>query len=133
MHDLYALRDEAQVAIHRGDLGHPSVSILHCSSRYPTELAESGLSRITELKIRYPYSAIGYSDHTIGFAASIAATALGAMLIEKHITLDKTDKRSQDSQLACDEKDFPLFVQTIRDTEKAINFKYIPPPLEIFK
>jgi sialic acid synthase len=62
---------------------------LHCVSEYPTKPGNVNLSTITYLKKNYPEYEIGFSDHTIGISAPVAAVALGAKIIEKHITLDR--------------------------------------------
>jgi N,N'-diacetyllegionaminate synthase len=64
------------------------VTILHCTSNYPTEPVDVNL-RAMETMARELTLPVGYSDHTLGIAVSIAATALGARVIEKHFTLDK--------------------------------------------
>jgi sialic acid synthase len=71
---------------------HDNISILHCVSQYPTEPKNVNLLTISYLKKNYSKYTIGYSDHTIGIAASIAAVALGAQIIEKHITIDRRMK-----------------------------------------
>jgi sialic acid synthase SpsE len=68
------------------------LSILHCVSQYPTAPQNANLRSITYLKNAYPQYTIGYSDHTIGISAPVAAVALGAQIIEKHITLDRQMK-----------------------------------------
>jgi N,N'-diacetyllegionaminate synthase len=67
----------------------PRVTILHCVSEYPLPDSHASLRSIRFLKERFNLPT-GYSDHTIGTVACIAAAALGAELIEKHFTLDKT-------------------------------------------
>ncbi len=67
----------------------PKVTVLHCVSEYPLPDAHASLLSIPFLRERFGLPT-GYSDHTIGTVACIAATALGAELIEKHFTLDKT-------------------------------------------
>ncbi len=71
---------------------HGNISILHCVSQYPTEPKNANLNTIKFLEKKFPTYAIGYSDHTIGISAPVAAVALGAKIIEKHITLDRTMK-----------------------------------------
>ena len=71
---------------------HNNISILHCVSQYPTEYQNVNLKSISFLKKKYPNYTIGYSDHTIGIATPIAAVAMGAKIIEKHITLDRKMK-----------------------------------------
>lgn len=71
---------------------HSHISILHCVSQYPTHPNNTNLLTITYLQKNYPQYTIGYSDHTIGIAAPVAAVAMGAKIIEKHITLDRKMK-----------------------------------------
>jgi 3-deoxy-D-glycero-D-galacto-nononate 9-phosphate synthase len=71
---------------------HSNISILHCVSQYPTEPQNVNLNTIRYLQKHYPNYNIGYSDHTIGISAPIAAAAMGAKIIEKHITLDRRMK-----------------------------------------
>ncbi len=71
---------------------HNNVSILHCVSQYPTHPSNVNLRTLDFLKKHYPNHKIGYSDHTIGIATPVAAVAMGAEIIEKHITLDRNMK-----------------------------------------
>lgn len=71
---------------------HEDLSILHCVSQYPTEYKNVNLNTIPYLQKKYPKFTIGYSDHTIGIATPIAAVAMGSEIIEKHITLDRQMK-----------------------------------------
>ena len=64
-------------------------------------------------------TSIGYSDHTLGFETSIAAVALGASVIEKHFTLD-TQMKGPDHKASLNPKDFSLFVESIRNTERLL-------------
>ncbi|MGD1845976.1 MAG: N-acetylneuraminate synthase family protein [Salibacteraceae bacterium] len=73
---------------------HDRLSILHCVSQYPTAPSNVNLATIPFLQKRYPQFTIGYSDHTIGISTPVAACALGAKIIEKHITLDRRMKGS---------------------------------------
>ena len=68
---------------------HDDISILHCVSQYPTTPDNLNLLTIKYLKKEYSQYTIGFSDHTIGIAAPIAAVGLGAEIIEKHITIDR--------------------------------------------
>jgi len=82
---------------------HGDLSILHCVSEYPTRYENVNLKTITYLKKNYPQFKIGYSDHTIGIATPIAAVGMGAEIIEKHITLDRGMKGTdQAGSLAID-------------------------------
>jgi sialic acid synthase SpsE len=71
---------------------HSDLSILHCVSQYPTEPKNVNLNTIPYLMKNYMDFVIGYSDHTIGIATPVAAVAMGAKIIEKHITLDRRMK-----------------------------------------
>lgn len=71
---------------------HSNISILHCVSQYPTEPDNLNLKTITYLKKNYGQYRIGFSDHTIGISAPIVAVGLGAEIIEKHITIDRRMK-----------------------------------------
>lgn len=82
---------------------HNDISILHCVSEYPTRYENVNLRTINFLKNKYPEYTIGYSDHTIGISTPIAAVAMGAKIIEKHITLDRKMKGTdQKGSLAID-------------------------------
>lgn len=71
---------------------HEQIAILHCVSEYPTNPIHVNLQSITYLKSHYPDYKIGYSDHTIGISTPVAAVAMGAKIIEKHLTLDRKMK-----------------------------------------
>lgn len=69
--------------------GHPPLALLHCTSAYPAPIDEANLQAIPALARRFGVP-VGLSDHTAGIVAPVAATALGAAVIEKHVTLDRT-------------------------------------------
>lgn len=71
---------------------HNNISILHCVSQYPTHPNNTNLRTITYLQKNYSQFRVGYSDHTIGISTAIAAVAMGAEIIEKHITIDRRMK-----------------------------------------
>jgi sialic acid synthase len=71
---------------------HSDLAILHCVSQYPTEPKNVNLNTIPYLIKNYKDFVIGYSDHTIGISTPVAAVAMGAKIIEKHITLDRRMK-----------------------------------------
>lgn len=71
---------------------HNNISILHCVSQYPTEPDNLNLNTILYLKEHYPQYHIGFSDHTIGISAPVVAVGMGAEIIEKHITIDRRMK-----------------------------------------
>lgn len=71
---------------------HDQIAILHCVSQYPTHPDNLNLKTITYLKKHYGQYTIGFSDHTIGIAAPVVAVGMGAEIIEKHVTIDRRMK-----------------------------------------
>lgn len=71
---------------------HDNISILHCVSQYPTHPENLNLRTIIYLKKHYSQYTIGFSDHTIGIAAPVVAVGMGAEIIEKHVTIDRRMK-----------------------------------------
>jgi sialic acid synthase len=71
---------------------HSEISILHCVSEYPTNPKNVNLRTIDYLRKHFGSYTIGFSDHTIGISTSLAAVAMGARIIEKHITIDRRMK-----------------------------------------
>jgi sialic acid synthase len=95
---------------------HNDISILHCVSEYPTQYENVNLNTIKYLQKNYRQFKIGYSDHTIGIATPLAAVAMGATIIEKHITLDRRMKGTdQAGSLAVD--GIERMVRDIRNLE----------------
>lgn len=80
--------DQAVQAARRG--GAEDITLLICTSSYPAKPEDANLRRIKTLKELFG-TKVGLSDHTMGTAVSVAATALGATVIEKHVTLDRND------------------------------------------
>jgi N-acetylneuraminate synthase len=81
------------------EAGNKQIAILHCVSVYPVAPSAIRLHNILGLRSEFPIYPIGYSDHSIGIEIPVAATALGACLIEKHFTLDSS-KIGMDNQMA---------------------------------
>ena len=103
---------------------HQEISILHCTSQYPTEPENVNLNTIRYLKKNYPNYRVGYSDHTIGIMAPIAAVAMGAEIIEKHITIDRRMKGTdQEGSLGPD--GLNRMVRDIRLLEKSFGSERI--------
>ena len=97
--------------------GNDSVALLKCTSTYPAALPELNLLTIPNMRDRFGVP-IGFSDHTIGATASVAAVALGACIVEKHLTLDRGDG-GLDSGFSTTPQEFTSMVQAIRETEQA--------------
>ena len=111
---------------------HNDIAILHCVSEYPTRYENVNLKTITYLKNHYPQYRIGYSDHTIGIATPIAAIGMGAEIIEKHITLDRQMKGTdQSGSLAID--GIYRMMRDIRNLDKSIGVEemFIEPSVKL--
>jgi N-acetylneuraminate synthase/N,N'-diacetyllegionaminate synthase len=106
--------------------GAREVALLHCVTRYPTPPSEAAIGTITAFRERYD-AVIGYSDHTRGFHIPLASVALGARVIEKHITLDFDIPNAQDWKVSCGPDDLGRFVSEVRDIEQALGVKAAAP------
>lgn len=98
--------------------GCKDIVLLKCTTAYPTPPEEANLKTIQNLKETFLCHA-GLSDHTVGIGVSIAAVALGASVIEKHIKLDNNDE-TVDSFFSLTIAEFQTMVREIRNAEKAI-------------
>ncbi len=97
---------------------HTNCCFLHCTSQYPTPIANVNLSRmqkLTELGV----GLVGYSDHTVGNQASLAAVAMGAKVIEKHFTLDQ-NLPGPDHTFSSPPEELTSLVAEIRNLEKML-------------
>jgi N,N'-diacetyllegionaminate synthase len=99
--------------------GAPEVVPLHCVTLYPTPYALARLERIGALRDAFG-DPVGISDHTVGRHVAVAAVALGARVVEKHLTFDKRDPRSLDNPGALEPDELGAFVKEIRDLEAAL-------------
>ena len=92
------------------------VSILHCVSQYPCPLEKLNLKTITFLKKEFPEAKIGFSDHSIEVSTGLMAIQLGAEIIEKHFTLNRT-AWGPDHQVSLEPHEFTQMVTEIRDNQ----------------
>ncbi|WP_419875557.1 N-acetylneuraminate synthase [Candidatus Pristimantibacillus sp. PTI5] len=95
-----------------------NVTILHCTTEYPAPFAEVNLRAMDTLKQAFGLT-VGFSDHTPGIAIPVAAVARGAMVIEKHFTLDRT-LPGPDHKASLEPNELKLMVQSIRQVEMAL-------------
>ncbi|WP_321290265.1 N-acetylneuraminate synthase family protein [uncultured Sunxiuqinia sp.] len=117
-------KKELDDALHLITKYHSDISILHCVSEYPTQYKNVNLNTIKYLQKNYSQYTLGYSDHTIGIATPVAAVALGAKIIEKHITIDRKMKGTdQAGSLAMD--GIERMVRDIRNMEISIGSEEI--------
>ena len=100
------------------DNGAGKITLLHCNTQYPTPMEDVNLNAMLTLKDRYNCD-VGYSDHTLGIEVPIAAVALGAMVIEKHFTLDR-NMEGPDHKASLEPNEFKSMVSAIRNIEKAL-------------
>lgn len=98
--------------------GAEGVALLHCVSAYPARFADANVSTVSWLAKRYGCVA-GLSDHTPGTAAAVAAVALGAAIIEKHVTLDRADG-GPDSSFSLEPAELTALVHDCRDAFDAV-------------
>lgn len=98
--------------------GADDVTLLHCTTAYPTPLEEVNLRAMITLQERFNLP-VGYSDHTVGEKAAIAAVALGAVFIEKHFTLDR-NMSGPDHKASAEPDELKAYVQAVRDTVVAL-------------
>lgn len=100
-------------------LGRDQLVLLHATSTYPMPAEEANLRTIETLRTRYPGVPIGYSGHERGLQISLAAVALGARVVERHITLDRTMWGS-DHAASLEPQGFEHLVRDIRIIETAL-------------
>jgi pseudaminic acid synthase len=98
--------------------GATEIALLKCTSAYPSPADEMNLRSIPELARKFHVPA-GLSDHTLGIAVPVAAAALGACIIEKHLTLSRAD-HGPDSAFSLDPDEFRTMVDAVRFAEKAL-------------
>lgn len=98
--------------------GNKNFALLHAVTSYPTAYELANLNVIRTLMDRYPQLLIGYSDHTVGWQCSFAARVMGALIIERHFTLDR-NAPGPDHILSSTPDELKLLVDAIRIFEKA--------------
>ncbi|MCR2066074.1 N-acetylneuraminate synthase [Campylobacter helveticus] len=98
--------------------GTRDITLLHCTTEYPAPFEEVNLNAIKTLKEAFKLK-VGYSDHTKGIVAALGAVALGAVVIEKHFTLDKT-MEGPDHKASLEPSELKELCEGIRTLEKAL-------------
>ena len=94
------------------------VTVLHCNTEYPTPMSDVNLRAMCSIRDAFGV-AVGYSDHTLGIEVPIAAVALGATVIEKHLTLDR-NWPGPDHKASLEPDEFAVMVRAIRNIEQAM-------------
>lgn len=98
--------------------GANEIALLKCCSAYPAPASEMNLRTIPDMRDRFEVP-VGLSDHTLGIEVPIAAVALGACIIEKHFTLDRSEP-SADAAFSLEPEGFKTLVEAVRRTEQAL-------------
>lgn len=98
--------------------GASEVTVLHCTTEYPTPFEDVNLNAMTMIQSKLGVP-IGYSDHTKGIEVAIAAVAMGATVIEKHFTLDKT-MEGPDHKASLEPSELKAMITAIRNIERAL-------------
>jgi N,N'-diacetyllegionaminate synthase len=110
----YALR-----VLEKYGLKKRNITIMHCTTAYPTKLLDVNLLALHDIKKNFPGYNLGFSDHTIGHESAIASIGIGATVIEKHITINKNMK-GPDHASSLSPGELIEFVKKIRNTEVAL-------------
>ena len=117
MATMQEIEDALQVFITAG-IGKDAITILHCNTEYPTPMEDVNLKAMLSIQKEFGTN-IGYSDHTLGIEVPIAAVSLGASVIEKHFTLDKS-MPGPDHKASLEPTELKAMVTAIRNVEKAM-------------
>ena len=110
--------EEAIDAMETAGLPRDLITVLHCNTEYPTPLRDVNLNAMISIKTAFGV-AVGYSDHTLGIEVPIAAVALGATVIEKHLTLSR-DMPGPDHKASLEPTEFAAMVRSVRNIELAM-------------
>jgi N,N'-diacetyllegionaminate synthase len=110
--------ESALSVLELGGVKHEDITVLHCTTSYPTNMDEVNLNAMVSIGKEFDVK-IGYSDHTQGIEVSIAAVALGATIIEKHFTLDR-NLPGPDHKASLEPRELTALVQGIRNIEAAM-------------
>lgn len=117
MCDMQDVRNAVE-ALYKNGLSKENLILLHCNTEYPTPFEDVNLKAMDALKKEFGVE-VGYSDHTKGIEVPIAAVALGATVIEKHFTLDRT-LPGPDHKASLEPDELKAMVSAIRNIEKAV-------------
>lgn len=100
------------------EAGNDQVIVLKCTSAYPADPAEANLRTMADMRERFG-TLVGLSDHTVTHAAAMAAVALGACVIEKHVILDRA-VGGPDAAFSCTPEDFAEMASGVRQAEEVL-------------
>ncbi len=117
MSDLVEVKNAINILVRNG-MKKKNISILHCSTEYPANIKKLNLMSIRYLKDKLKLN-VGYSDHSIGYEASLISLALGAKIFEKHFTLNKFAK-GPDHKASLSPKELINYIKKLNDFKKSI-------------
>ena len=117
MSNLKEIGDAIKILINAGTLKE-NITVLHANTMYPTPMEDVNLRAMQTIQNKVDV-AVGYSDHTLGIEVDIAAVAMGATIIEKHFTIDKT-MDGPDHKSSINPEELKAMVSSIRNIEKAL-------------
>ncbi|MEK7376216.1 MAG: N-acetylneuraminate synthase family protein, partial [Candidatus Margulisiibacteriota bacterium] len=112
------LKDVAEAVKAVKAAGNNEIALMHCTTEYPAPFSELNLKAMATLAKKFGLP-VGYSDHTAGIEASIAAVAMGAKIIEKHFTLDKNMK-GPDHKASLSADELKQLVKAVRNIELSV-------------
>lgn len=115
---LEEINDAIEVLENTG-LDRNRITVLHCNTEYPTPMEDVNLMAMLQIRDKFGVK-VGYSDHTLGIEVPIAAVALGAVIIEKHFTLNR-NMQGPDHKASLEPKELSDMILAIRNIEKAIS------------
>jgi N,N'-diacetyllegionaminate synthase len=118
MADLGGIEDALDV-LEAAGTPRQKITILHCNTEYPTPMEDVNLLAMKTIQNAFPGVNVGYSDHTVGIEIPIAAVTMGATIIEKHFTLDRT-MAGPDHLASLEPDELKAMVSAIRHIEKAM-------------
>ncbi|ETZ24542.1 N-acetylneuraminate synthase [Pedobacter sp. V48] len=127
MATLSEIEDAVAVFV-KGEIRKEDITILHCNTEYPTPMKDVNLLAMLHIGKEFKTS-IGYSDHTLGIEVPIAAVALGAVMIEKHFTLNK-NMEGPDHKASLEPAELKAMTLAIRNIEMAISGSGLKEPSE---
>ena len=110
--------EEALAALEAAGTPRTRITVLHCNTEYPTPMADVNLRAMNSIRDAFGV-AVGYSDHTPGIEVPIGAVALGATVIEKHLTLDR-NLPGPDHKASLEPGELAAMVRAIRNIEQAL-------------
>jgi N,N'-diacetyllegionaminate synthase len=110
--------EQAIAALEAAGTPRTRMTVLHCTTEYPAPMTEVNLRAMQTLHAAFDV-AVGYSDHTLGFEVAIAAVAMGASVIEKHFTLDRS-LPGPDHKASLEPQELKAMVAAIRNIEQAL-------------